>query len=100
METTVTSRIPVTTKTEAQRILKQNGTNPSRVINELFDRIVEEGGIDFLSPKAEDKNTPNIQNFARAIDFVDSIPVSRNGMYDDFSSSEIKLQILKGRGLL
>ena len=99
-EATVTSRIPATTKLEAQKILERVGTNSSRVINSLFDRIVEEDGIAFLSAHAKDGDEAGAQGFKRAIEFIDSIPVSRSGKFDDMTKNEIKMQILKDRGLL
>ena len=48
VEATVTSRMPASTKSKVQLILKRNGTNSSRVINALFDRIIEEGNVAFF----------------------------------------------------
>ena len=100
VDATVTSRVPASTKIKVQRILKQNGTNSSKVINALFDRIVEEGNIAFLSNSAKEKEVLMKQNLKRAIEFVDSIPNPKANKFDEMSSSEIKMQRLKDRGLL
>ncbi len=99
-EATVSSRMPESTKRQAQQILEKNGTNTSKVINALFERIVEEGGISFLMPKTEDKQELQAQNLKRAIEFIDSIPIKRTSKFDNMTHSEIKMQRLKDRGLL
>ena len=100
VEATVTSRIPASTKNKVQKILKRNGTNSSKVINALFERIVEEGNIAFLSKDAQEKQVMIDENFERAVAFVDSIPQPRTSKFDNMTHAEIKLQRLKDRGLI
>ena len=100
VEATVTSRMPASTKNKVQQILKRNGTNSSRVINALFDRIIEEGNVAFLSNNAKEKQNLMEQNLQRAVEFVDSVPVARGSKFDNMTHSEIKALRLKSRGLL
>lgn len=100
VEATVTSRMPESTKKQVQGILRRSGTNSSKVINALFNKIIEEGGVSFLASDEEKKQELTLQNRKRAIEFVDSIPVSRTTQFDNMTSSEIREQRLKDRGLL
>ena len=100
IEATVTSRVPASTKKQVQGILKRNGTNSSKVINSLFNRIAKEGNISFLSNMQEEKEALKKQNLERAVTFIDSIPIERKNQFAEMSDSEIKAQRLKDRGLL
>ncbi len=100
VESTVTSRMPASTKDKAQIILKRNGTNSSKVINTLFERIIEEGNIAFLTDNKDEKQTLQEENLKRAIEFADSIPVDRVSKFDCMTKSEVKARRLADRGLL
>ena len=100
VEATVTSRMPASTKSKVQQILKRNGTNSSKVINALFDRIIDEGGIAFLSTNADEKQALREQNLQRAVEFVDSIPVARTSEFDSMTHAQVKASRLKHRDLM
>ena len=100
VEATVTSRMPASTKSKVQQILKRNGTNSSKVINALFDRIIDEGGIAFLATSAHEKQALKEQNLQRAVEFVDSVPVARTSEFDNMTHAQVKARRLKSRGLM
>ena len=99
-DATVTSRMPATKKMQVQEILERNGTNPSRVINAVFDRITKEEGISFLAETKKEKGMFKKENLVRSIEFVDSIPIEKKSKFDAMSKNDIKMQRLKDRGLL
>lgn len=99
-EATVTSRMSSLTKERAQKVFSKRGTNASKVINTLFERVIAEGDVSFLLESERQKETLEKQNLKRAIEFVDSIPRSNESRFDNMSKREIKKQRLVDRGLL
>ena len=99
-EATVTSRMSAIKKMQVQEILERNGTNLSRVINTVFDRIAKEDGIGFLAETEKEKHTFKKESLARSIEFVDSIPIEKKSKFDEMSKNEIKMLRLKDKGLL
>ena len=66
-------------------------------IDELFDRLIEEGSADFL---LQDGDTSAGERWASAAHFVDSLSRKRSTRFDDMTKAEIKLDRLAAKGLV
>ncbi len=94
----VTARMSQEKKDACNRILEQLGTNPSQVVNQLFDYVIEKQELPF-STGMRHKHTK--EEIAEAIAFVDSIPERMtSGAYSTMTAKEAKLDRLKAKGLL
>lgn len=87
----LTSRVDAKKKSQAQRILKRSGTNSSKVINKMLDRIVETGGISFLDEADSISSSNKKAILQRALAFVDSLPTEQHTIFDNMPKAEIKL---------
>ena len=66
-------------------------------IDELFDRLIEEGSADFL---LQDGGASADERWASAARFVDNLSRKRSTRFDDMTKAEIKLDRLAAKGLV
>lgn len=93
----VTGRMDEAKKAAAARILSREGLNSSAAINLLFDRIIDEGNVDFLKDCSQERTE---QDWKLAFSFVDSLSEKRSTRFDNMTKAEIKAERLKQRGLM
>lgn len=93
----VTGRMSEEKKKRALRVLKRNGLNASQAVNLLFDRIIEEGNVDFL---VDDADALQEDRWKVAAHFVDGISKKKHSRFDGMSKRDIKLDRLASRGLV
>lgn len=93
----VTGRMSEDKKLRGGNVLKRSGINVSQCINLLYDRMIEEGNIDFLT-----KETPVEDNskWRNAAEFVDSLSEPQTTRFDTMTKAEIRMARLKDRGLM
>ena len=92
----VTARMSQEKKDACNRILEQLGTNPSQVVNQLFDYVIEKQELPF----SEEKHGHTKEEIAEAIAFIDSIQTLPEGnRFATMTDEEIKMERLKSRGL-
>lgn len=93
----VTGRMDERKKQQALRVLKRNGLNASQAVNLLFDKIIEEGGVDFL---LGDQDAVSEDRWQAAARFVDGLSRKKQTRFDGMSKRDIKLERLAARGLV
>ncbi|MCI8468618.1 MAG: RelB/DinJ family addiction module antitoxin [Eggerthellaceae bacterium] len=93
----VTGRMSPHKKEAGGRVLANAQLNASQAINLLYDRLIEDQTASFLTTRDEPADALAWQ---AALQFVDTLPVSRTGRLDDLSSAEIRRERLTARGLM
>lgn len=93
----VTGRMSEDKKARGGNILKRSGINVSQCINMLYDRMIEDGNIDFLTKESTAEDNAKWQN---AANFVDSLSEPQTTPFDTMTKAEIRTARLKDRGLM
>ena len=96
-EAMVTGRMDQQKKKRVGHILKREGLNASQAINMMYDRVAEEGNVDFLKPQ---RVVPGSTAWKSAAEFVDSLTSPRKSRFDNMTDAEIRMERLKHRGLI
>lgn len=92
----VTGRMSGIKKEKGLRILKRNGMNASRAINLMFDKVIEQGNVDFLDDSAKVDES----SWGDAVAFVDALSEKRETRFDSMTKAEVKMDRLASRGLV
>lgn len=90
VEAMVTARMGVEKKEEGNRVLASLGTNASKVVNQLYDYIIEEGALPFESRPTE-RRVHSRAEVEAAISLVDSLVVPVAEPYRSMSLKEARL---------
>ncbi len=93
----VTGRIDEEKKARGARVLAASGLNASQAINLMYDRLIEENSVDFLSVTPAQSNP---ERWQQAQAFVQSLVVPATSRFDEMSKAEIKMDRLRSRGLV
>lgn len=93
----VTGRLAEKKKQQGLRVLQREGMNTSQAINLMFDKLIEEGNADFLSPEAE---VPSADRWQAAAQFIDGLSRKKTSRFDAMSKAEVKRERLAARGLM
>lgn len=96
-EVMVTGRMDEEKKARAARVLQREGLNASRAINLMYDRVIEDGNVDFLVGASGDITK---EDWAAAARFVDSLSKKRESRFDSMTKAEIATERLSARGLM
>lgn len=100
MDAMVTARMPVGKKEAGVEVLDALGTTASRVINELFDYLIEHGRTPFDVP-AEQDGANRARRLREAVARVDSIPrLHVEDEYLNMSIKEARMRRLASNGLV
>lgn len=100
MDAMVTARMPVGKKEAGVEVLDALGTTASRVINELFDYLIEYGRTPFDAP-AEQDCADRARRLREAVARVDSIPrLHVEDEYLNMSIREARMRRLASNGLV
>ena len=94
----VTARMLAEKKRRGASILSQEGLSASQAINLMYDKLIEEGGAEFLNvgePSAGDD-----ARWAAAARFVDSLSSTRESRFDGMSKAEVRGDRLRAKGLM
>ena len=95
----VTARMSAEKKEAGNRMLEQLGTNASQAVNRLYDYVLEKRQLPF--PEERERREYTQQEIARAVAWVDSIPLKRtSGRFSDMTIKEAKRDRLIARGLM
>ncbi|MCL1797114.1 MAG: RelB/DinJ family addiction module antitoxin [Eggerthellaceae bacterium] len=92
----VTARMPQGKKEVGNLILHELGTNPSQVINEVYDYVIAHKQLPAYSKPA----SLSKRDIEKAFAFIDSIPVQVSANFVTLTDDEIKQQRLIDRGLV
>ena len=92
----VTARMPLEKKEEGNRILKKLDTNPSQVVNMVYDYVISKRKLPFPEERKDHKYTK--EEIAEAKAWVDSLCVLPKGnRFSNMSDDEIKMERLQAR---
>ena len=95
----VTARMSQEKKEAGNRVLEQLGTHASQAVNRLYDYVLEQRQLPF--PEERERREYTQQEIARAVAWVDSIPLKRtSGRFSDMTIKEAKRDRLIARGLM
>ncbi len=75
----VTARMSQEKKEAGNRVLEQLGTNASQAVNRLYDYVLEKRQLPF--PEERERREYTQQEIARAVAWVDSIPLKRTSAF-------------------
>lgn len=98
MDAMVTGRMPEEKKAAGNAVIEACGSNPSKMISALYDRIIKDQSVDFLFE--EENEAPTREDWKSAALFVDSLAVPLKTRFDAMTDREIRVERLKSRGLL
>lgn len=95
----VTGRMPAEKKEEGNRILESLGVSPSKVINQLYDYIIEKRALPFDKPE---RRVPTKEEVAAAKAWAERIrmPLPANSRFATMTTKEAKRERLIARGLM
>lgn len=97
METAmVTGRMSEGKKKRGGKVLQRSNLTASKAINLLYDRIIEDDSVDFLTG---DEGASQ-RDWELAARFVDSLSEKRESRFDGMSDAQIRADRLRARGLL
>ena len=94
----VTGRMDMAKKIRGARVLSDAGLTASQAINLMYDRLVNEGGVDFL--RAGDAPAADSARWTSAARFVDSLSAPHSSRFDHMSKGDIRRERLVSRGLV
>ena len=91
----VTGRMSAEKKAAGAKVLSKAGLNASQAINMLYDKLVEEQGVDFLIHQK-----PDSREWESAAKFIDALasPAPVKTRFDAMTRGEIKLERAKAKG--
>lgn len=89
-EAMVTARMGVGKKEEGNRVLASLGTNASKVVNQLYDYVIEEGALPFGVQPME-RRAHSQAEVEAAISLVDSLVAPVGEPYRSMSLKEARL---------
>ena len=92
----VTGRMSEQKKIDGVRILQREGPSASQAINLMFDRVIEDQSIGFLTTGTP---TGDRMRWEAAAAFVDAIPRKHATRFDDMTKVDMKMDRLRARGL-
>lgn len=88
-EAMVTARMSADKKEEGNRVLASLGTNASKVVNQLFDFVIEEHALPF--ERATERPAHSKAEIDAAIALVDDLTLPVSDAYRDMSLKEARL---------
>ncbi len=95
----VTARMPLEKKEEVGKLLRKLGTNPSQVVNKLYDYVLSKRKLPFPEERKDHKYTK--EEIQRAKEFVDSLSIpTTTGNFSSMSIKEAKRARLEAKELM
>jgi antitoxin component of RelBE/YafQ-DinJ toxin-antitoxin module len=96
MDAMVTARMSQGKKNAGNSVLRELGTNPSKLINDLFDYVIKTKQLPLL---VEERNQARY-SIQEAQAFIDSIPVTYADEFLSMSDDQIKQERLISKGIV
>lgn len=96
MDSMVTARMSQDKKESGRLLLDSLGTNPSQIINELYDYLIENKQLPFGQRESVFFDQDELR---KAIAFIDSIPLGAAHEFSGMTDDEIRQRRLADRGL-
>ena len=86
VDSIVTARVPQEKKEAVGAILKQLGSSPSQVINQLYDYVLEHKELPLMATRPKGYTAEDIND---ALALLGSISISPDSRFNDMSYDEI-----------
>ena len=95
MDAMVTARMPQGKKEAGNAVLREMGTSPSQLINDIYDFVIRTRKL----PSCDESERVGKRDIREALAFIDSIPLPPSNRFASMSDDEIRQERLIARGL-
>jgi len=93
MDSMVTARMPQGKKETGNSVLRELGTNPSQLINDVYDYVIKNKSLPFKNKQ----DTFEQIDIHEALTFIKSIPLPASNRFATMTDDEIKQERLNHR---